>query len=44
MEGGNEKIEVDVTMQQDDESIWIENVQPMEDKSEHDFEQVTIKP
>ncbi len=31
-------MEVDFTMQQDDESVWIENFQPMEEKSEHDFE------
>jgi len=44
MEGINEKMEVDVTTQQDDESIWIENDQPMENKSKHDYEHVTREP
>ncbi len=44
MEGGDEKMEVNVTTQQDDESIWIENDQPMEDKSKHDYEHVTREP
>jgi hypothetical protein len=44
MEGRNKEMEFDVTMQQDDESIWIESDQPMEDRSKHDLEQITKKP
>jgi hypothetical protein len=35
MEGG--EMEADVTMQQDDESIWIESDQSIKDKSKHDY-------
>jgi len=41
MEGRNKEMEIDVTTQQDDESIQIENDQPMEDKNKHDFELIT---
>jgi len=44
MEGRDEEMEVDVTTQQGDEFIWIKSDQPMEDKSEHDSEQVIRKP
>ncbi len=40
MEGGDEDMEVDVIMQQDDESIRTKNDQFMEDRSEPNFEQV----
>jgi hypothetical protein len=40
MEGGEEDMEIDVTMQHDDESIRTESDQFMEDKSELDYEQV----
>lgn len=40
MEGGDENMEVNITMQQDDESIWIESNQFMEKWSEFDFQQV----
>jgi hypothetical protein len=38
MEGRDKEMEVDVTMQQDDESIQTKSDQPMEDKNEHDSE------
>ncbi len=41
MEGGNEKIEADVTTEHDDNLIWIESDQIMEDRSEHDLKHVT---
>jgi len=41
MEGGDEDVEVDVTMKLNDESIRTKSDQFMEDRSEHDFEQVT---
>lgn len=34
-------MEADVIMQLDDETIWMESDQVMEDRNEHDFEQVT---
>jgi hypothetical protein len=40
MEGGNENMEIDVTMQQNEKSIRKKNDQFMEDRSELDFEQV----
>jgi hypothetical protein len=39
MEGRDEEMEVDVTMQQGDEFIRIKSDQPMEDKSKHDSKQ-----
>jgi hypothetical protein len=41
MEGGDEKMEADATTQHDDDSIWIESDQVMEDRSEHDSKHVT---
>ncbi len=40
MEGGDEDMEVDITMQQDDESIKTESDQFIEEWSELDYEQV----
>jgi hypothetical protein len=40
MEGGDNDMEIDVTTQHDNESIRMENGQFMEDRNEHDFEQV----
>jgi hypothetical protein len=40
MEGGDEDMEVDVTTQQDDESIRTKNDQFMEEQSETNFEHV----
>ncbi len=40
MEGGGEDMEVNVITQHDDESIRMKSDQFMEDKNEHDFEQV----
>jgi len=44
MEGRDEEMEVDVTMQQGDEFIRIKSDQPMEDKSKYDSKQVIRKP
>ncbi len=41
MEGRNDEMEANVTMQHDDDSIWMKSDQIMEDKNEHDFEQIT---
>jgi hypothetical protein len=41
MEGRDEEMDIDVTTQQDDNSIPMGNDQIMEDKSEHDSKQVT---
>jgi hypothetical protein len=38
VEGGDEDMEVDVTTQQNDESIRMKNDQFMEDRNELDFE------
>jgi len=38
IEGGYEGMEIDVTMQFDEEKIRMENDQFMEYKNEHDFE------
>jgi hypothetical protein len=40
MEGGNETMEVEVTMQPHDKSMRMESDQFMEDQSEPNFEQV----
>jgi hypothetical protein len=40
MEGGDEDMEIDVTMQHDDESIRMKSDQFMEDKRKLDYEQV----
>ncbi len=41
MEGGNEDMEINVTMQHDDESIRTKNDHFMEDKKEFDFEHIS---
>jgi hypothetical protein len=43
MEGRDEKMEVNVTMQQEDHSIQMESDQIMEDISKHDSEHVINK-
>jgi hypothetical protein len=40
MEGGEEDVEINVTMQHDDELIRMKSDQFMEDRNELDFEQV----
>jgi hypothetical protein len=41
MEGRDKEMDTNFTTQQDDNSIRMRSDQVMEDKSEHDFEQVT---
>lgn len=38
MEGRDEEMEIDITTQHDDESVWIKNDKVVEDRSELNFD------